>query len=61
MEFLSEEKSGLFIDLTQTKEEISKTNFVVKEGSPYKIRISFQVQREIVTGEDRHVRSPSGV
>ena len=55
MEFLSEEKSGLFIDLTQSKEEISKTNFVVKEGSTYKIRISFQVQREIVTGKKQDV------
>jgi len=50
MEFLSEEKDGLFIDLTLPKDVISQTNFIVKEGSLYKIRISFQVQREIVTG-----------
>lgn len=50
MEFLSEEKDGLLIDLTQPKDVISQTNFVVKEGTPFKIRISFQVQREIVTG-----------
>ena len=52
MEFLSDEKEGLFIDLTQPKEDISQTNFVVKEGSLYKIRISFHVQREIVTGKN---------
>jgi len=50
MEFLSDEKSGLFIDLTLPKDEIGQTNFVVKEGIPYQIRISFHVQRDIVTG-----------
>lgn len=50
MELLCDEKSGLAIDLTASKEEIKKVNFSVKEGISYRIRISFNVQREIVTG-----------
>jgi len=50
MELVTDEKEPLCIDLTQSKEEIKKVNFSVKEGIQYRIRISFHVQREIVTG-----------
>jgi Rho GDP-dissociation inhibitor len=50
MELVSDQKDGLAIDLTLPKEEIKKVNFSVKEGIQYRIRISFNVQREIVTG-----------
>jgi len=50
MELVTTEKDGLVIDLTLPPEEIKKVNFTVKEGIQYQIRISFYVQREIVTG-----------
>jgi len=50
MELVTEERDGLCLDLTLPKDEIKKVNFSVKEGIQYRIRISFNVQREIVTG-----------
>lgn len=50
MELVTDEKDSLAIDLTLPREEIKKVNFSVKEGISYRIRISFNVQREIVTG-----------
>lgn len=50
MELVTEEREGLCLDLTLPKDEIKKVNFSVKEGIQYRIRISFNVQREIVTG-----------
>jgi len=50
MQLLTDEKDDLCIDLSQPKDKIKETNFVIKEGVSYRIRISFQVQRDIVTG-----------
>lgn len=38
------------LDLTQDLKEIKKKTFVIKEGIQFRIRIDFQVQRDIVTG-----------
>jgi len=50
MELVMEGREGFCFDLTLPKDEIKKVNFSVKEGIQYRIRISFNVQREIVTG-----------
>lgn len=50
MELLTIEKKDLCIDLTASKDEIDQINFTLKEGVSYRIRISFHIQREIVTG-----------
>lgn len=36
--------------VAESKEELKKENFVIKEGCQYKIKIYFHVQREIVSG-----------
>lgn len=40
----------MFVAKTGGTEELKKKPFPIKEGIPYKIRIDFHVQREIVTG-----------
>jgi len=45
-----EGREDLVLDLSGSLEDLKKKPFAIKEGTPYKIRIDFYVQREIVTG-----------
>lgn len=45
-------RDDMVIDLQNSSlEEIKQTTFTIKEGIKYRIRITFYVQREIVTGK----------
>ena len=49
---LVEGRDDIVIDLQNSSfEEIKNTTFTIKEGIKYRIRITFYVQREIVTGK----------
>jgi len=47
---LVEGRNDMVLDLSGDLKSLKKTPFAIKEGIPYKIRIDFYVQREIVTG-----------
>ena len=47
---VSEGRPDMELDLTGDLSRLKESKFKVKEGVPYKIRIDFIVQREIVHG-----------
>ncbi|XP_064478817.1 rho GDP-dissociation inhibitor 1-like [Ornithodoros turicata] len=50
LQLLVEGRPTIELDLSGDLEQLKKKPFMVKEGIPYRIRIEFFVQREIVTG-----------